>query len=323
MKLISIVIPTYNCAEFLPETIKSLQEQTYSNWEAVCVDDGSTDNTLLVAEELQNRDKRVRVYSRTELPKGGSHCRNIGLELATGDYVIFLDGDDMLVPTCLEKRMDKIENTDYDFAVFSMGTIRDGVIGKTITDSKIKNYKAAFSANHAAWQVTSPIYKTSFMKSLGGFDTNFLRMQDLELGLRAIVKSNGNYLICIDDKTPDCYYRLSDGVVTAKKYIIGLQQFDKLVSLLNRLESEGAFPDKKMLSKSYLCLSLSAYIIYLRKGVSDSMSFNDIFKSYNPKDKMLFLDRIIYSSVKAFSPIKKLQFIYVRFLRRTLMNAYF
>ena len=53
------------------------------------------------------------------------------------------------------------------------------------------------------------------------------------------------------------------------------------------------------------------------------MSFNDIFKSYNPKDKMLFLDRIIYSSVKAFSPIKKLQFIYVRFLRRTLMNAYF
>ena len=323
MKLISIVIPTYNCAEFLPETIKSLQKQTYSNWEAICVDDGSTDDTFEVAKKLQEKEQRVRVYSRQDLPKGGSHCRNIGLQHAKGDYVIFLDGDDILIPTCLEHRIEKIKDTNYNFAVFSMGTIRDGIIGKVITDSKIKDYKYAFAGNHAAWQVTSPIYKSEFLREVGGFDISFLRMQDLELGLRAIVKSNGNYLVCIDDKKPDCYYRLSEGDVTAKKYIIGLQQFDKLISLLNRLESEGAFPEKKMLSKSYLCLALSAYIIYLRKGVFDSMSFKDIFKSYNPKDKMQFLDRIIYSSVKAFSPIKKLQFIYVRFLRRTLMNAYF
>lgn len=107
MKLISIVIPTYNCCEFLPETIKSLQCQTYSNWEAICVDDGSTDNTLEIARKFQMKDERVRVYARVELPKGGSHCRNIGLQHAKGDYVIFLDGDDILVSTCLEDRLKK------------------------------------------------------------------------------------------------------------------------------------------------------------------------------------------------------------------------
>ena len=113
MKLISIIIPTYNCGEYLPETIKSLQKQTYANWEAICVDDGSTDNTLQVIKSLQLEDSRLSVYTRTVLPKGGSHCRNIGLQHAKGDYVIFLDGDDLLTPTCLEERLQKIDNTGY------------------------------------------------------------------------------------------------------------------------------------------------------------------------------------------------------------------
>lgn len=323
MKLISIVIPTFNCGEFLPETIKSLQDQTYSNWEAICVDDGSSDNTLEVANKLSAEDKRVRVYSREELPKGGSHCRNIGVQHASGDYVIFLDGDDLLVPTCLENRLKQIENTNYDFAVFSMGTMRNGVIGKVITDSRIKKYRLAFASNHAVWQVTSPIYRTEFVRSINGFDTNFLRMQDLEFGLRAIAKSNDNFLICIDDNNPDCYYRLSDGVVTAKKYITGLQQFDKFVCLLHKLEEEGSFPDKKELSTIYLCLALSSLIVYLRKGVYDTVDFKTVFHSYSVTEKLSFSDRIVYGIIQLLSPIKRLQFIAVRALRRLIMNNRF
>lgn len=323
MKLISIVIPTFNCGEFLPETIKSLQDQTYSNWEAICVDDGSSDNTLEVANKLSAEDKRVRVYSREELPKGGSHCRNIGLQHASGDYVIFLDGDDLLVPICLENRLKQIENTNYDFAVFSMGTMRNGVVGKVITDSRIKKYKLAFASNHAVWQVTSPIYKTEFVRSINGFDTNFLRMQDLEFGLRAIAKSNGNFLVCIDDNKPDCYYRLSDGVVTAKKYITGLQQFDKFICLLHKLEEEGAFPDKKELSTIYLCLALSSLIVYLRKGVYETVDFKTVFHSYSVTEKLSCSDRILYGMIQMLSPVKRLQFIAVRALRRFIMNNRF
>lgn len=323
MKLISIVIPTYNCCEFLPETIKSLQCQTYSNWEAICVDDGSTDNTLEIARKFQMKDERVRVYARMELPKGGSHCRNIGLQHAKGDYVIFLDGDDILVSTCLEDRLKKIENTKFDFAVFSMGTFRDGVVGKVITDSKIKDHLAAFASNHAVWQVTSPIYKKSFLDELGGYDINYQRMQDLELGLRAIAKSKNNYASYIDDNNPDCFYRLSGGVVTSKKYVLGLQQFDKFVCLLHRLEKEGVFDDKRKLSHIYLCLALSSYIIYLRKGVYDNISMDEVYKTYSITEKMQVLEKILFHTIFLFSFCKNIQFKYVRVLRRLLMTIYF
>lgn len=323
MKLISIVIPTFNCAAFLPETIKSLQNQTYSNWEAICVDDGSNDKTLQIAIKLAEEDKRVRVFSREELPKGGSHCRNIGVQHASGEYVIFLDGDDTLAPTCLENRLKQIDTTSYDFAVFSMGTMKNGVMGKVITDSRIKKYKLAFASNHAVWQVTSPIYRTEFVRQIKGFDTSFLRMQDLEFGLRAIARSNDNFLICIDDNNPDCYYRLSDGVVTAKKYITGLQQFDKFVCLLHRLEAEGAFPDKKELSTIYLCLAMSSLIVYLRKGVYDIVDYKTVFHSYSITEKLSFTDRVLYFMTQLLSPFKRLQFIAVRALRRLIMNNRF
>ena len=323
MKLISIVIPTFNCAEFLPETIKSLQNQTYSNWEAICVDDGSNDKTLQIAIKLAEKDKRVRVFSREELSKGGSHCRNIGVQHASGEYVIFLDGDDTLAPTCLENRLKQIDTTSYDFAVFSMGTMKNGVMGKVITDSRIKKYKLAFASNHAVWQVTSPIYRTEFVRQIKGFDTSFLRMQDLEFGLRAIARSNDNFLICIDDNNPDCYYRLSDGVVTAKKYITGLQQFDKFVCLLHRLEAEGAFPDKKELSTIYLCLAMSSLIVYLRKGVYDIVDYKTVFHSYSITEKLSFTDRVLYFMIQLLSPFKRLQFIAVRALRRLIMNNRF
>lgn len=323
MKLISIVIPTYNCGIFLRETIKSLQSQTYTNWEAICVDDGSTDNTIEIAREIQKEDERVRIYIREEIPKGGSHCRNIGLQHAKGEYVIFLDGDDILIPTCLENRLRKIENTKFDFAVFSMGTFQNGVIGKVITDSKIKDHLAAFASNHAVWQVTSPIYKKSFLIKLGGFDINFQRMQDLELGLRAIAIAKNNYVSYIDDKRPDCFYRISDSVVTSKKYIIGLQQFDKFVCLLHKLEDEGVFDNKRKLSHIYLCLALSSYIIYLRKGVYDKISMNEVYKTYSIKEKMQIIEKLIFYTIFLFSFCKNIQFKYVRVLRRLLMILYF
>ena len=151
----------------------------------------------------------------------------------------------------------------------------------------------------------------------------FQRMQDLELGVRAIAKSNNNYLSCIDDTHPDCYYRLSDSVVTAKKYILGLQQFDKFICLLHRLEDDGVFPDKKKLSHIYLCLLLSSYIVYLRKGVYENISMKEVYKTYTITEKMQLLDRCLYYSINLFSFCKSIQFKYVRALRRFLMTIYF
>lgn len=93
-KLISIIIPCYNFGRFLPETIANLKAQVYQNWEAILVDDGSTDNTRQVVDELTVEDKRFIYYPIKNT--GNAGARNIGLSLAKGDYIQFLDADDLL-----------------------------------------------------------------------------------------------------------------------------------------------------------------------------------------------------------------------------------
>ncbi len=93
-KLVSIIVPSYNYGEFLPETISSLKVQVYQNWEAILVDDGSTDNTRQVVDELTADDKRFRYFPIKN--SGNATARNIGLSLAKGDYIQFLDADDLL-----------------------------------------------------------------------------------------------------------------------------------------------------------------------------------------------------------------------------------
>jgi glycosyltransferase involved in cell wall biosynthesis len=100
---VSVVIPTYNRAYCLPATLQSLQQQTHANWEAVVIDDGSTDDTPRVLEQLSGQDSRIR-YQR-QVNRGVSAARNAGLRLATGDWIGFLDSDDWWEPWKLEAQV--------------------------------------------------------------------------------------------------------------------------------------------------------------------------------------------------------------------------
>src|SRR6188508_2038149 len=102
-ELISIIVPCYNVGPFLGETLESVLAQTYSNWECIIVNDGSPDNTHDVAIEWEKKDKRF-VYLKLE--NGGvERARNKGIERATGEFILPLDGDDTLHPTFLEKTL--------------------------------------------------------------------------------------------------------------------------------------------------------------------------------------------------------------------------
>ena len=104
--LVSIIIPTYNRAELLPDTLNSVLKQTYGNWECIVVDDHSTDNTPQVGREYAAGDGRISFFTRTsERPKGAASCRNFGLENAKGDFIQFLDSDDLLHPKKLEMQL--------------------------------------------------------------------------------------------------------------------------------------------------------------------------------------------------------------------------
>jgi len=100
---VSVVVPSYNIAPYLEECIKSIINQSYSNWEIIIVNDGSTDNTGEIAHNLATTDPRIRVIDKEN--GGVSSARNCGLKAALGDYVSFLDGDDVWLPDFLEKVM--------------------------------------------------------------------------------------------------------------------------------------------------------------------------------------------------------------------------
>lgn len=94
--LISIIIPTYNRAHLIGETLDSVLAQTYPNWECIVVDDGSIDDTFEVVKKYTFKDPRFKYYNRPpDRPKGGNACRNYGFEMSCGEFVNWLDSDDI------------------------------------------------------------------------------------------------------------------------------------------------------------------------------------------------------------------------------------
>lgn len=111
----SIIIPIFNVAQYLPKCLDSVLAQTCADFEAVCVNDGSTDNSLEILEEYQEKDPRIKVVSQAN--GGLSAARNVGLLHAQGDYVFFLDSDDWIEPDALRILSEKL--SDEDMVCFS------------------------------------------------------------------------------------------------------------------------------------------------------------------------------------------------------------
>ena len=95
----SIVIPVYNAQDYIERAIKSIQQQSFQDYEVICIDDGSKDNSSKILDRLCENDERIRVF---HCENGGvSKARNTGIDLARGEYILFMDSDDEYVPEAL------------------------------------------------------------------------------------------------------------------------------------------------------------------------------------------------------------------------------
>ena len=119
--LVSVVIPTYNRANKIVKAIKSVQDQTFENWEIIVVDDGSQDKTCEVIEQILNKDQRIRLI-RHQKNKGAQAARNIGIKAAKGEWIAFLDSDDQWLPESLELRL-KVARKENVPVVYSQAYI--------------------------------------------------------------------------------------------------------------------------------------------------------------------------------------------------------
>lgn len=129
--LVSIIIPTYNRAHLIGETLDSIIAQTYTNWECIIIDDGSTDNTYDLIVKYCLKDHRIQYSRRSEgRPKGANACRNYGFEISKGVYTKWFDSDDIMLPMHLETLIATLERENVDFVVgdsvnFEIGKIID------------------------------------------------------------------------------------------------------------------------------------------------------------------------------------------------------
>jgi len=216
--LVSIIIPTYNRAHLIGETLDSIVAQTYTNWECIIVDDGSTDNTVAVINKYIEKDARFQYHTRpSDRPKGGNAARNYGMKLSQGSFLIFFDSDDIMVTRCLERRIETILKLDLDMVIFSMGTFYDinnleapaenSVYNDTL-DNTLKDF---LLSPRLPWNVCKPIFKASLIKNKISFNEELGRFQDVEFNIKLLKQCKPSYKSV---SIVDSYYRMEDKYYT-------------------------------------------------------------------------------------------------------------
>ena len=134
---VSIIIPVFNRVDLISETLETIINQTYNNWECNLIDDGSTDGTLEVLKSYYKKDERIKYYTRPDrLPKGANSCRNFGFEKSTGDYIIWFDSDDLMTPDHISSKLDFIISRDLDFVVAKTQNFQAGKMLEAYTYEK-------------------------------------------------------------------------------------------------------------------------------------------------------------------------------------------
>lgn len=177
---ISIIIPVYNVEKYLRECLDSVCAQTFTDWECICVDDGSTDCSLAILDEYKAKDSRFHVIRREHSNAGA--CRNAGLDVAKGQYLSFLDSDDVFAPNMLELLSKALDNTGADIATCNYKDFYEDAeldtIFKRKDDVRIERIKSPASTDDIFKRWVSWAWDKMFRRDL--IDTNGIRFQCID-----------------------------------------------------------------------------------------------------------------------------------------------
>lgn len=213
---ISIICPNYNKGLFIGETIESVLASSYADWELIIIDDGSTDDSLRIIQDFASKDQRIKYHQQSN--QGGAVARNMGMTMATGEYLLFLDSDDLIAPDCLEQRvkMAKLHPNGVGW-VFPLlpfkGNFSDQDFIQPWTPPKDR-FLERLIEHDITWTSMSPLWKTASIVPFFKWNANYPRLQDIEFHTHILLK--GERIFTFPEKNPDCYYRLDE-----QKLVIG------------------------------------------------------------------------------------------------------
>jgi len=189
MPKVTVVIPTYNCAKYLPDAINSVLNQTYKDFEIIVVDDGSTDGTKKVMESyMQKYQDRFRYFYQQN--NGVAAARNRSIEEAKGEYIALLDADDEFVPNALEECIVAAKHNKSDWYIADIFRLEDDK--KEIRVSNIPNKDYLINILKTYFIKTAFFYTRKSLLDIGLYDKNFMVFEDWDLNIR-MLEANKNF----------------------------------------------------------------------------------------------------------------------------------
>lgn len=279
---VSIIIPVYNVEKYIKECLDSVLNQTLKDIEVICINDCSPDNCLEILNEYAQKDKRVRVIDLKE-NQGMGNARNLGIQEAKGQYIMFLDSDDFLEPQAVEEAYKKISENDNDFVIFDY----NNYIEETDEKILIKNHTAPFqnlgNKNYiklsecdfhflSAAFVWNKIYKLSFIKENEIKFSHKKFFEDLSFAIRAFAKAeNFSYM----DKALYNYRKKANGVTTYNQ----AEYYDCVITSQKNTYEYVKSINNKNLSKTYLIYTISSTLRWFDKFTSKNSAIKKDFYS--------------------------------------------
>ncbi len=298
--LVSIIIPTYNRAHIIGETLESILAQTYTNWECIVVDDGSTDQTEKVIKDYSARDNRLKYHERPKvhLP-GGNGARNYGLKKAAGDYIVFFDSDDLMTTDHIQIKINALLKTNCDY-VISKTKFFDSL--DPWIEGRYKGIKENLSAENfilqeISWLTYDTCIKTKLAKSIQ-FNENLRSGQEYNYYSKLVLKSVNALFI--------------------EKYVTLRREHEG--SIRSGLESRSKKMISAFISKwiTYLDIKSKASIQIRKK-----LTFGCIDMIYkNPKIKYPYMFPFTKAVFSEFGIIGYVNFLFMQFFNKYFNKGY-
>ena len=312
--LVTIILPVYNTGELLRDTFESIINQTYKNIELIIVDDGSNEETRLIVDELGKTDRRVSVVHKEN--SGTCATRNIGLQIAKGEYVTFCDHDDIYTSDLIKKEVSAIQQNDYDIVVvgkkyvYENGTSKKFSVSlecKDSNESKVLFLKLI--ANQTASTVWNILYKKSTIDKLLFDETIKKGQEDIDFNLGIV--ENVNSFISMDECLYLHYLR-NNMSTSASLHWETLDSMNKMLNKMVDVMRKINIKDDKLIVQLQGEM-LRNYVMYAIKLGINSKRFYEMVSSLN----------YIYVKVNPFQINSKESFVYYMLVNRKLRQLYY
>lgn len=297
--VVSIITPVFNRSDLTLETLQSIQNQSYSNFECILIDDGSTDNSITVITDFIKQDERFQLHLRPEEKlKGANSCRNYGFEISKGEFICWFDSDDIMHPDFISNKMGVFADADVVISKHCLfkDTIQN-IVGYENRTKASDNLFEDYVTLKISWYTPDPLWRKSFLTGKQLFREELKKGQDRDLYIRLLM---GNPKILFIDQYLT-YYRQHENTISNTFSVEVIQShFDALNKNIELILKNK--PSKEL--KLFLLKSQLKNYRYLYPQKNSFYSFMKVFKKlfvFNLKNFKWFFKfiaaAVLYNSI--------------------------